>query len=624
MKRFRLLLMAAFSVMCMNAFSQVELDLGSNWDPDNAALINATSEQLLVGGTSEYTLEEGTEDEVVISVVGGIAGASSNNAVYANPMPAKISYLYLTGNQTQYIEGIVTGNKKFVEVFVNGTNADPNNGSSTHAVLYSSATPFDEAAITGYEEFDLAACRAGDSGTEFSFIPDGTKSFRIYRAISLTESGGSIVIDESFNAEGETVLGSNAGHVRIAYMKVTIEDGVPPTEPSMVLTSAEGTTSQTLLPDLESLTPIVYRFGGTATSAAVTWTGTTGEGVPPAGIEVDLEGKVVTIKGTPSIIGTYGYTVTAKDDDDKTIALSGTITVQAATKPLIAYVVKSNPVTDDGDKAIIEKMKEWFTVSLILSSTTGVDFTPYEAVVIAALPGSGDAGMKELKGLDKPMVNLKPFQLQASRWAWGTPVNVEAASAEEMVNTIIVQDEFHPIFEGIDLSDNAEVAMASGSAHAKFRVLTPMNAWVGDNEFGTVTLATAKGYVDNPDAAVISEFEVGAVMEDDGVGDIPVDGGVTISQKYIQIGVSEQAAKFLTEDYLQIVNNSIAYVLDLDPTELSIEDAAQADVNKVEVGAEYYDLMGRKISSYSAKGVVIKKSIYEDGSVSFGKVYIYK
>jgi hypothetical protein len=46
-----------------------------------------------------------------------------------------------------------------------------------------------------------------------------------------------------------------------------------------------------------------------------------------------------------------------------------------------------------------------------------------------------------------------------------------------------------------------------------------------------------------------------------------------------------------------------------------------AVANKVAIDNIYYDLAGRLVSD-SAKGVLLKKSVYDDGSVSYGKVYV--
>ena len=73
--------------------------------------------------------------------------------------------------------------------------------------------------------------------------------------------------------------------------------------PSIALTSAVGTDAQVLC-ESTLLTNIDYTIGGSATSASIT------VGDLPAGVSGNFAGGVFTISGTPTVAGSYNYTVT--------------------------------------------------------------------------------------------------------------------------------------------------------------------------------------------------------------------------------------------------------------------------------------------------------------------------
>ncbi len=621
MKKFRLLLMAVCAVMCSNVFSQT-LDIGVDYD--GSQRIDALS-GIKFSSEPEYLLEDG-EFELNVLIGGDAQMNNSSNNAYDRSGALWCPYMAGDG---QYVEGNVgETNKKITWMKINGVTASEDK-TSIPVVLFSDQSPFDPSRVLGYVQIELAPCRSGDAGNVIDDIPDGTKSFRVYRTVSVIENEVGYEVSTEEDAEKLGVVDTNEySHARVHYINVFLEDGAPAEAPTIILTSAESTTDQYVIPGMGfSIAPITYRFGGTATGATVTWNET------PAGINVDTDGKVVTISGTPTANGYFEYSITATDGSQTTAALTGQIIVQPTERPVVGYVTNSLTPTDEGDIAVIEKLSEKFAVVIILSTEDNVDFDKYDAIVLAALPASADPGMYQYKTIQKPFVNIKPFMFQASRWNWGTPVNIEVDSSDDMVNTISISDDLHPVFA--NLSNSFEVAMSTGSKHNKFRILTPVSTWIGNNGNNVETLANAV-YMNSGELVsqpVVFSLMEGSVMEDDGAGDAPIDGGVTITQPNIHIGVSEQAAGYLTDDFLTMVSNAACYVLDIDvndeplplyPPKDGNSIGKDIDNNKVEVDAEYYDIMGRRVSKDSASGYLIKKSIYEDGSVSFGKIYIRK
>jgi len=402
-----------------------------------------------------------------------------------------------------------------------------------------------------------------------------------------------------------------------------------------------GSNAQTVYVN-QPISDIVYRWGGTATSAAVTWDG----GTAPAGVTVtpDADAKTVTISGTPSAAGTYNYSVVATDGANNTDPLSGTITVNeiSSDKKFIAYVTTLASPVDPADIAVLAKLRESYNVDIVTANAAAdaakpaSTFDVYDAIVLAALPGSGNVP-NCLKGINKPLVSLKPFMFQnanANCWDWGTPANVESASTpkaiEDVPTGVAVVDATHPVFAGMGLSNGDVVQLATGSKHASFRILTPVIAWQGDNESNIINLAGVQSgtfnYTTNPSALtdasgmpVVFEIKQGAVMANSS------GASVTLAQKSICIGVSEQAAgptdnsvTYLTPDYLTLVKNAVDYVLG---GGTGIKTPA-VDSNKVVVNKAYFDLLGRKVSA-GTKGFIIEKSYYEDGTTGSKKVFVH-
>jgi hypothetical protein len=87
---------------------------------------------------------------------------------------------------------------------------------------------------------------------------------------------------------------------------------------TLTRTSAAATTSQTLCQNV-AITNITYSVGGGGTGAGVTGL--------PSGVNGSFSGGTFTISGTPSVSGTFNYTVTTTGGGCAQASLGGTITV---------------------------------------------------------------------------------------------------------------------------------------------------------------------------------------------------------------------------------------------------------------------------------------------------------
>lgn len=227
MKKLLLFAVALLATMFATTHAQTVVDLGSDWDTSSSTLVSASSGATLALSaavtTFADTVNAGQATQVIFSLDG--AGSSSvtlkdAKSVYANPMSSSISYVYLKTTQTDYFQVDATSSKKITAVKINGTSASTT-AYAKAAVVYSSATPFDASKIVGFDTLTLAICRAGNAGTTLSTnIPDGTKSFRIYRGVYLTQLGSYYVLDATTPG---TLYGAT-GLTRVAYIAVTLND----------------------------------------------------------------------------------------------------------------------------------------------------------------------------------------------------------------------------------------------------------------------------------------------------------------------------------------------------------------------------------------------------------------
>jgi len=100
---------------------------------------------------------------------------------------------------------------------------------------------------------------------------------------------------------------------------------------TLVLTSAPATANQTVGQN-SAITQIAYTRGGSATAVTVTWTGTANATTAPAGIVVSsLTGNPITITGTPTAAGVFGFSIAtvATATCPASDTLTGTIMVTA-------------------------------------------------------------------------------------------------------------------------------------------------------------------------------------------------------------------------------------------------------------------------------------------------------
>ena len=350
---------------------------------------------------------------------------------------------------------------------------------------------------------------------------------------------------DSVQVKFSCVSAASATNTALYMFNVMATKASLPTTPSVILLS--GSSAQTVY-QTQAIKTIVYQYGGTATSASIAWTGTSGSTTAPDGVTVtpNATTKTITISGALNTTGTYGYSITSTDGTNTTAALTGTLNTKTTSKYKTAYVTTaSNGVASNAnDLYFTNAIASDFDVNFISSTDTGVDFSVYDIIILSAIPSSGDAGLADLKTkcLTKPFVNMKTFQMQATRWNWMVPANTTTT-------TIVVPDtqKGHALFTGITFSGtgNNEISLSTGSA---VNAAVDATSWIGNTPADPTVLASVSGGTG-----------LGCYFE------VPIGTSLNTSSattaKQIILGLSETSWGTLTPGAIQLFVNAAQYVV---------------------------------------------------------------
>ncbi len=234
------------------------------------------------------------------------------------------------------------------------------------------------------------------------------------------------------------------------------------------------------------------------------------------------------------------------------------------------------------DKALLRHLRANDSLWVVETDAmdAGIDYSPYEVIVLGCKPKSDAAGFAPLKGYNKPMVLLKPFLLKSGVWGWGTATNTQDLA-------ISVTQPEHPLFRGLTVTDGQLTLFSALNTNA----VTAISAWT--NTEGVLSLASP-----------ISQLTYTTVAE------IPAGtdcNGTILPQRMVMIGVSEYSTANLTQDGKQLIENAILYLLGVNmPTGIdTIENHQSSIINHkfihngmlfIQAGDLLFDVTGRRIS----------------------------
>ena len=174
-------------------------------------------------------------------------------------------------------------------------------------------------AITANDQSKCSGVLFTFNGTEFSSV--GLINSDAISSVTLTSDGAPVSGTDA--GSPYPIIPGNAVGTGLTNYAITYNNGSFTVVPnsSVTLSSAAGTDAQTVCINF-SINDIQYTIGGSATNASIT------SGSLPDGVTGSFSGGVFTITGTPTVSGSFNYTITATGPcADATI--SGTIIVNA-------------------------------------------------------------------------------------------------------------------------------------------------------------------------------------------------------------------------------------------------------------------------------------------------------
>ena len=178
-----------------------------------------------------------------------------------------------------------------------------------------------------------------DASINFSKVAVEPAAASTCNTYSTTSTSYSVtgVSDPANTTISVQAVGDGVGYESSAYVEAQSAAVAVPA--NITLTSPSGDAT---LYAYQSLPTIRYTYTGTPT---ITWTGTASASTPPAGVTVNNTAGVITLTGSPTTPGNYGYTINVAAINGGTPATanaSGTLTVNspvALAAPTASYTV---------------------------------------------------------------------------------------------------------------------------------------------------------------------------------------------------------------------------------------------------------------------------------------------
>lgn len=219
----------ATQILYSTVGSQKTVDIGKDYEGGGtSSTVESASKLNFSSGRTQYSF-----NEVFHLRFGGNTAyrGSDKKSTYKNTTSGNVPWVDLNAG---YVEGY-TPDRDIVSLKFNGTTADPNNATKA-AVVFSSDKDFDPNAVIAYATIDVAKCRAGDAGAVVDNLPEGIRSFRLYKSLGLSENGagGYTTVEED---QAGIIVGAKGQQYRLCYLKVVLEDNG---NSSVVLLPVEG------------------------------------------------------------------------------------------------------------------------------------------------------------------------------------------------------------------------------------------------------------------------------------------------------------------------------------------------------------------------------------------------
>jgi hypothetical protein len=244
------------------------------------------------------------------TIIGTVTGISSGSGTISATLPTSIA------NGTHYRINVIstsptiTGSNNGTDFTISGQSITLSSGSNTQNVCPSNAITsivYTVSAAVSSTSISWSSTPSGISYNTGTYTISGTPTVAGTYSYTITTSGASCT---AATATGTITVGQTA-----------------------VLTSGLGTNTQSICVN-NAIVNITYSVG---TATGVTVTG----GSLPTGVSGNLSGGVYTISGTPTVAGTYTYTITTSGACGSAANANGSITVIGL--PAITSSVPGSP-----------------------------------------------------------------------------------------------------------------------------------------------------------------------------------------------------------------------------------------------------------------------------------------
>lgn len=176
-----------------------------------------------------------------------------------------------------------------------------------------------------------------------------------------------------------------------------------------------------------------------------------------------------------------------------------------------------------------------FNVMILDATNVSNDYSQYDLLVVSPLPGSQSIAISALRGYNKPMLLLKPFDLKATVWNWGKAANSHDTS-------VSIKRGDHPIFRRLNIRrDQLQIySRCIGDGAVAY-----ISSW--NNVPEVITLASPTSIVNG---CAIAEIPVGTYAN-----------GVRINYPFLMLGLSEHSLEYLTEAGGALLRNCCKYIV---------------------------------------------------------------
>jgi hypothetical protein len=253
---------------------------------------------------------------------------------------------------------------------------------TTAMILFSDAAPFDENSVLGYDTVSLPASRSGELAKTIPAL-EGTKSYRVYHTVTLSEYGEKYRINPSGNIQL-----SSPQQIRLGYLGATLSSltggvilsvSVDPPSPTVLKGIPQGFTA-TVTKEGPAATTVTWSVSGNASSATAIEQTSGTQGVLTVAADETASTLTVTATSTVDPTKTGTATVTIAGNSNTAVASDSYLPLQIYPNPATGGVLTvSSENLKAGDKIKIYTSTGW------LAAVYSVEY-PSTSVSIAQLP----------------------------------------------------------------------------------------------------------------------------------------------------------------------------------------------------------------------------------------------